>query len=191
MRTRHCLVALGLLLCAHLPPVLAADALNAPRGEGAALAARAGTWEVVETSWAQAGAAPQVVHGQIAERRMIGRYLQETLHASGAYDDAMVNRVDYLGFNRVTARWEYVSMDTRVAVGLMPAWSFEADQPQRIRVQFDPFVLPNGQLLRMEQIIEQAGPDAETKDQYFILPDGSGSKWLAHRYAYRRKKTGE
>jgi len=188
MTARHYFSALGLLLCGHLQSALAADDLNAPGIEGAALAARVGTWTVIETTWAQAGAAPQVVHGQIAERRMAGRYLQETLHESAQRADAKVNRIDYLGFNRVTGNWEYVSMDTRAAVGLMPAWSFERDPIERIRVQFEPFALPNGQLLRMEEFIVQAGPDAETKDQYFLLADGSGAKWLAHRYAYRRQK---
>jgi hypothetical protein len=180
--------ALALVLCGHLQPALAADDLNAAGIEGAALAARAGTWTVVETTWTQPGAAPHVVHGQIAERRMVGRYLQETLHESAERADAKVNRIDYLGFNRVTGNWEYMSMDTRAAVGLMPAASFERDPIDRIRVQFEPFALPNGQLLRMEELIAQAGPDAETKDQYFIVADGSGVKWLAHRYAYRRQK---
>lgn len=36
---------------------------------------------------------------------------------------AVVLRMDYLSFNRVEARWEYVSIDTRAAVGLMTAQS--------------------------------------------------------------------
>lgn len=175
------------MLSSHIQPALAGGDLNAPGPEGVALAARAGWWDVVETTWDRPGATPVVVRGQMAERRMMGRYLQETLHASGEHADAKVNRIDYLGFNRVTACWEYMSMDTRAAVGLMPAASFERDPVRRIRVRFEPFALPSGQLLRMEQVIEQSGPDAETKDQYFILADGSGAKWLAHRYSYVRK----
>lgn len=74
------------------------------------------------------------------------------------------------------------------------AWSFDKDPIDRIRVQFEPFAIPgggasvSGPLLRMEQVIEQSGPDAETKDQYFILADGSASKWLAHRYSYVRRE---
>lgn len=171
---------------------LTPDSMNLPGAEGAALAARTGWWDVTETFWARPGAAPEVIRGQVAQRRMVGLYLQEMLYASAA-TNAAVLRMDYLGYNRVTGRWEYLSMDTRLAVGLMPAWSYEHDDVSRIHVQFEPFALPgtgpavSGQLLRMEQVIAPAGPDAETKDQYFILADGSGVKWLAHRYAYVRR----
>jgi hypothetical protein len=170
----------------------AAASMNAPGPEAAALAARAGLWDVVETSWPQPGAAPEIVRGQVAERRMVGLYLQEMLHPAAT--DEHVNRLDYLGFNHVTGRWEYLSMDTRVAAGLMPAWSFGQDPAERIRIQFEPFALPgsgasvSGQLLRMEEFIDHPDPDTETKDQYFILADGSGTRWLGHRYAYARRK---
>ena len=160
--------------------------------EGEALATRTGLWDVVETAWPRPGAAPEIIRGQVAERRMVGLYLHEVLHPGA--DDAGVNRFDYMGFNRVTGRWEYLSMDARVAVGLMPAWSFDKDTVERIRVQFDPFVLPGGgnvvtgQLLRMEQVYEKSGPDNEIKNQYFILADGTGIKWLAHQYIYTRRK---
>ena len=170
----------------------AAASMNLPGAEATALAARTGLWDVVETFWPRPGAAPQTTRGEVAERRMVGLYLQETLHP--APGDAQVARIDYLGYNRVTGRWEYLSMDIRVAAGLMPAWSYTRDPVEGIRVLFEPFALPgdgpnvSGQLLRMEQLIVQAGPDADTKDQYFILADGSGTRWLAHRYAYRRRR---
>lgn len=175
------------------PSASAALRMNAPGAEGAALAARAGDWDVVETVWPKPGAPAQVRRGQIAQRRMVGLYLNETMLDPTARPAPGVERIDYLGYNRVTGRWEYLSMDTRVPVGLMPAWSFEHDPVARIRVEFQPFALPGegasvtGQLLRMEQIIAQNGPDADTKDQYFIPADGSGVKWLAHRYEYRRR----
>ena len=40
---------------------------------------------------------------------------------------------------------------------------------------------------RIEQIITEDGPDHEIKDQYFTLADGTGTRWLAHRYDYRRR----
>ncbi|MGH8782333.1 hypothetical protein [Paraburkholderia sp.] len=183
---------------APTPPVrdTAAIRMNALGREGTALAARTGRWDVVETLWSRPGAAPEIVRGQVAERRMVGLYLQEVLHSPGDASDSNVNRIDYLGFNRVTGRWEYLSMDTRAPVGLMPAWSFDHDPVDRIRVQFEPFAIPgggtsvSGQMLRMEEVIVQSGPDAETKDQYFILADGSATKWLAHRYAYVRRQPG-
>jgi hypothetical protein len=187
-----CLVAITTPAAAAPTP---AD-MNTPGVEADSLAARAGWWNVVETVWARPGAVPEVIRNQVAQRRMVGVYLQEMLYSSDQPAEAKVHRMDYLGFNRVTGRWEYLSMDTRVAAGLMPAWSYERGAINRIHIQFESFALPGagnlvtGQLLRMEEIIEQTGPDAETKDQYFILADGSGTKWLAHRYAYARKKDG-
>lgn len=170
------------------------SSMNILGAEGVALAARAGAWDVIETAWARPGAPADITRGQVAQRRMVGLYLQETLLAS-AEADAAVQRIDYLGFHRIAGRWEYLSMDTRAPVGLMSATSFEHDPVSRIAVQFAPFTIPAagpgvvGQLLRMEEVITQNGPDAETKDQYFILADGSGVKWLGHRYAYTRRAT--
>jgi hypothetical protein len=80
-----------------------------------------------------------------------------------------------------------MSLDNRALVPLMPAWSFEPDKPERIVVRFQPFAMPDGQMLRMEEVIARTDADHETKDQYFILANGSGTRWLAHRYAYSRE----
>ncbi|MFM0476431.1 hypothetical protein PQR29_20945 [Paraburkholderia strydomiana] len=40
----------------------------------------------------------------------------------------------------------------------------------------------------MEQVIARDGRDHETKDQYFILANGTGKRWLAHRYDYLREQ---
>ncbi len=42
-------------------------------------------------------------------------------------------------------------------------------------------------MLRMFQIITYGEPDRDVKDQYFVLADGTGTKWLAHQYAYKRR----
>ncbi len=126
---------------------------------------------------------------------MVGLYLQEVLHPSPAISDPAIGRIDYLGFNRITGRWDYLSMDTRASVGLMPAWSFDRDPVERIRVQFEPFALPgddvavSGRLLRMEQLIVQAGPDTDSKDQYFIAADGSGPNGSPTAMPMRVEKT--
>ena len=84
-------------------------------------------------------------------------------------------------------------MDTRAAVGLMPAWSLGRDPADHIFISFLPFAVAGGeanvtgQLLRMEQVITQIDADHETKDQYFMPADGSGTKWLAKRYSYARR----
>lgn len=45
----------------------------------------------------------------------------------------------------------------------------------------------SGQLLRMDQTIVLEDLDHDVKDQYFTLADGTGTRWLAHRYAYTRR----
>lgn len=173
----------------------AAAKLNEAGAEARALATQVGTWDVVETVWATPDAKP-VITKAVAVRRMIGAFLEEVLHPADDASDAAIGRIDYLHFNRVEGRWNYVSMETRAPVGVMTANSFERDPAENIEVVFSPFALPgdgaavSGQLLRMTQIIETLGPDAGRKDQHFIVADGTGRKWLAHRYEYTRRPAG-
>ena len=167
--------------------------LNQLSSEGQALARRVGTWDVTFTNWAMPGAAPTVVTGLVAERRMIGPMLEEILQpAPDTAGDPFV-RVDDLTFNRLEGRWQYMSMDSRVPFGLMTASSLDADSEQRIFVSFVPFATTgdgadaSGQMFRMEQVIQRQDADHETKDQYFTPAGGTPFKWLAKRYSYTRR----
>ena len=166
---------------------------NGPGAENEALGRRAGLWDVTETVWAKSGAAPVTTTGLVAERRVLGPLLQELLRPAADSVGAAIERIDYLSFNRVEGRWHYVSMDVRAPVGIMPAWSFERGDADRIDLTFEPFAIVSpgqevgGQMLRMTQTIILQGPDRDMKEQYFLLADGSGSKWLAHRYEYVRR----
>jgi hypothetical protein len=171
--------------------------LTALGPEGRALAAQVGVWDVTETVWATPDAKP-VVTGGVAVRRMIGPLLEETLYQGTQgrdepLSDSAISRVDYLSFNRLEGRWNYVSMDVRAAVGIMTANSFERDPATRIQVTFEPFANPGngpvatGQLLRMDQTIETPDMNSTVKNQHFVLADGTGRKWLAHRYTYTRR----
>jgi hypothetical protein len=189
MLSRSLLCALTLV--AAIPASVSAQVV-APGSEAETLADRVGRWAVTETVWDRPGAAPAINTHLVAERRMVGNYLEEQMLAvNGAASG--VERIDYLGFDHVAGRWDYLSLDARVAVPLMPAWSFDRGIPGRIVVDFAPFALPGsstsvtGQMLRMQEVITQDGPDHDTKDQWFILADGSGRKWLAHRYDYARQ----
>ncbi|MCW6508775.1 DUF1579 family protein [Lichenifustis flavocetrariae] len=160
--------------------------------EGKALAQRAGTWDATFTSWDTPGAAPVTTGGLVAEREMIGPMLQERLHTVAGVVPAWT-RIDDITFNRTEGRWDYMSMDTRAAAGMMPAWSLDHDPAERIFVSFQPFALPGngpeatGQMMRMEEIITTEDADHEVKDQYFTPADGTGTKWLAKRYSYVRR----
>ncbi|GLZ16848.1 hypothetical protein [Burkholderia plantarii] len=159
--------------------------------ETTALSSQQGKWIVVETFWVRPDAPPVVTKGLVAERRMVGRLLEERLYAVNSREPV---RIDYLGYDAIAGQWCYVSIDTRVPVPPMSASSFERDTPDRITLRFEPFAAPpivpewSGRLLRMEQVIARKGLDHETKDQYFILADGSGTRWLAHRYDYQRER---
>lgn len=161
--------------------------------DGKALAQRAGTWDVAFTTWDMPGTAPVTTTGLVAEREMIGPMLQEKLHTVSGAPGPAWTRVDNLTFNRTEGRWDYMSMDSRAAAGLMSAWSLDHDPAERIFVSFLPFALagngPNvtGQMMRMEQIITATDADHETKDQYFTPADGIGTKWLSKRYSYTRR----
>ena len=166
--------------------------MNEPGPQSRDLADRVGLWDVTETVWPTPGAAPVVTTGLVAERRMVGPFLQEEIRPADAKPGIDVKRMDYLTFNRVEGRYDYVSMDTRAPVGLMPAWSFGPAVDGVIRVEFAPFAVPgdgaavSGQMLRMDTVVAHQGSDRDTKDQHFNLADGTGTTWLAHRYAYAR-----
>lgn len=180
------------LLIEPISPALATKHINDLGVENGESARAVGSWDVTETVWDSANAAPIVARGLIAERRMVGSFLEETLRS--IFDPGKTLRVDYLTFNRVEGRWEYVSMDTRAAVGMMTAQSYDRGELGKIELSFQPFSVPgpgpnvSGQMLRMREEIRSQTPNSDRKDQYFTVSDGKGVEWLAHRYAYVRRK---
>jgi hypothetical protein len=193
---RHFLGAtLGSFLTAKMAeskPLPASARLSELGPENRTLVERTGLWDVIETVWSSPSAPPETTTGLVAERRLIGSMLQEYLYP--ANDRAAILRIDYLSFNRVEGRWDYVSMDTRAAVGIMPAWSFARGDADNITLTFEPFALPgngavvSGQMLRMDEVITHQGLDRDRKDQHFIMADGTGTAWLAHQYLYTRRE---
>ena len=174
-------------------PASAAVRLNERGPQNEMIARRVGLWNVTETVWDHPGAQPVVTTDLVAERTMMGSLLQEFLRHPTDSAHADINRTDLLTFNRLQSRWDYVSFDARSPVGLMPASSSAAGDGATIDLVFLPFAVPgngveaSGQLLRMEQVIEFGDLDHDVKDQYFTVADGSGTRWLAHRYEYARQ----
>lgn len=173
--------------------MLANERLVLPGSEAHALAERVGVWDATFTSWEKPGAPPVVTRDLVAEREMIGPMLQERLHPNAGSPGPSWVRIDDLTYNRTEGRWDYMSMDSRVAAGIMVAWSLDHDPASRVFLSFLPFSTPgtgrdvSGQMLRMEQIITHQDADHETKDQYFMSADGVATKWLAKRYSYTRR----
>jgi hypothetical protein len=173
--------------------MFAADRLNEPGPEARRLMSRVGLWEVTETVWASPGAAPVTTKGLVAERTMMGSLLQEFIRPPSDSAHKEIKRTDLLSYNRLEGRWDYVSFDMRVPVGLMPAWSSSAGDGATVELVFAPFAVPapgndaTGLLIRMEQVIHYVDPDHDVKDQFFTMADGTGKKWLAHRYDFVRR----
>ena len=181
---------------AHASSIPASERLNQPGPEAARLAARTGRWAVTETAWANPGAAPVTTTGLVADRLMIGNLLQETLLPSGPGGARDACRTDLLSFDRLEGRWDYVSFDARGPDGIMVAFSRGSGDDGTIALDFMPFATPRpgpdavGQFLRMDQVIRFDDEHHDTKEQFFMLADGSGARWLGHRYVYARIATG-
>lgn len=133
-----------------------ASRLNELGPENARIAERVGLWDVTETVWPAPGAKPTITTGLVAERGMLGSLLQEFLRPPSDTAHRKVRRTDLLTFNRLQGRWDYVSFDTSVPVGLMPANSMTAGDGKTIELTFAPFAIPRpgketvGQFLRMD-----------------------------------------
>lgn len=171
----------------------AADRMSKPGAEELMLARRTGLWDVVATVWPAPGAEPIVTAGVVAERNMIGTILQEVMRPDESSTIPDFQRIDYLSYDRVEGRWKYVSLDTRLPVSIMPAWSFAGEKDGVLTMQFEPqgFVgfgeEVEGKQLRSDMIITRQNADRELKQQHFILADGGGKEWLAVQHEYTRR----
>lgn len=174
-------------------PPPAAERLSQPGPEDERLAAETGLWDVVATLRVSPDADPIVSKGLVAERKMIGNYQQEVMkptEESGAQD---FRRLAYLHYFRVEGCWQYVSMDTRFPVGIMPAKGCEKPQGGKLTLTFGsiPFVglgaEVEGRTINSNLEITHDGPDHEFIRQYWTRADGTGRRWLAVQYEYTRR----
>jgi hypothetical protein len=176
--------------------VLAPCALSgtSPGPEAERLAQSVGSWNVRMTMQLSPDAQATVVDGVIAERKMIGEHLQEIMQPAPGSSVPAFQRIAYLLFNRIEGRWQYVSMDTRLPVGIMPAQSFDSGSPTRIELQFAPIAFPgtgpavDGRMMRSNLILSRLDADHEVSEQFFIAADGTGRRWRAVQYDYTRRK---
>ena len=111
--------------------------MQAASPESEQLARRAGAWTVVSTVKLTPDATPIVTRGWIVERTMVGRYLQEVMHPAPGTDTPDFRRLAFQYYDRVAGRWQYVSMDTRFPVGIMPARGFGPEEGRTLRLEFD------------------------------------------------------
>jgi hypothetical protein len=148
---------------------------------------------ITETVWDKPGGNPVTTTGLVAERRMIGSYLQEIIRPATDTSNQDIKRIDYLSFQRVEGRWKSLSIEMRAPVGIMPAYSFDRGDAAGVVLVHDAFAITRGgsdvagQMLRMNTVVTRDGPDRDVKNQHFIFAYCAGTGWLAHRYAYTRR----
>jgi hypothetical protein len=168
------------------------DRMLEPGPEAARLSRRVGTWDVVMTMRPTPDAEPLVVRRLVAERVMIGLYLQETMRPSQGSDVPDFRRLEYLTYNAVEARWQYVSMDTRAPIGLMAARSFDPQQGASVTVYFDNSALAGfgpelqARLFRARHVTTTESNDRDVARQYWIA--AGAKEWLAVQYEYTRRR---
>jgi hypothetical protein len=171
----------------------AAQRMSEAGPEETRLRAWTGTWDVVASLWPAPGAQPVVARGIVAERTMIGPILQEIMHPTAGSPTADFRRLDYLNYDRVEARWKYVSMDTRFPVSIMPAWSFGPQHDGKITVEFNPQAFVGfgkdveGRFMVSDMVISQPAPARTLKEQHVTMADGTGRSWQFVRYEYERR----
>jgi hypothetical protein len=96
------------------------------------------------------------------------------------------------GFCRVEGRWQYVSLDTRFPVGIMPAWSFGKEKDGKLVMQFESLAFVGlgrdveGRMIRSNLELSRGSDDHEFVRQFWVQADGTGREWLAVEYEYKR-----
>ena len=156
------------------------------------LATRAGRWQVTVTMKLSPDAKPIVVKDVVAERKLIGLYLQEEMKPAEGSSVPDFRRLEFLTFNKLRNRYEYVSMDTRAPVGVMSANGIGPEQGSDITVSFEPFPTPGvgdkleGKFTRARHVTSKESDDKDVTRQYWWQP--GGAEWLAVQYEYSRIK---
>jgi hypothetical protein len=174
--------------------VSAAARMAEPGPEARELARQTGLWDVVATIWPAPDAPPVVTRGLVAERNMIGLYLQEVMRPAPGADVPDFRRLDYLNFDRVEGRWKYVSMDTRMPVSIMPAWSMGAARDGKLTLQFAPQAFVGfgqeveGRFMVSDMVLSQTDADRLLKQQHVSMANGTGKTWLFVQYEYTRRR---
>ena len=172
----------------------AAARMQQPGPEETQLQRRIGTWDVTARLRPTPDAAPIVTDGLVAERTMVGLYLQEVMKPGTHSKAPDFRRIAYEYYSQVEGRWQYVSMDTRFPVGIMPASSFGKATDRTVTFVFESLAFVGlgrdveGRMIRSNMEITRETDDHEFARQFWIQADGTGRQWLAVEYEYRRRR---
>lgn len=103
-----------------LPSLVSREAQRV-NDEDSALASRAGTWRVEAVIRGSADCVSVIETGLRAVRHMAGPYLVEIMGAAPGSGKADFSRRVYLRHFADEHRWQYVSLDGRFPIGVLPA----------------------------------------------------------------------
>lgn len=172
----------------------AAERMQQSGPEEQQLQRRTGTWTVKAIFRPTPDAQPMVTERLVAERKMVGLYLEERMRPDAGTDMPDFTRLAYQYYSRVEGRWQYVSMDTRFPVGIMPAYSFANESNGKLTMVFESLAFVGlgkdveGRMIRSNLEIERESADHEFVRQYWVQSDGSGRQWPAVEYEYTRRR---
>jgi hypothetical protein len=172
----------------------AAERMQQSGPEEQQLKGRTGTFTVKATFRPTPDAQPMVTEQLVADRKMVGLYLEEVMHPDAGAKMPDFRRLAYQYFSRVEGRWQYVSMDTRFPVGIMPAYSFAQEADGKLTMEFESLAFVGlgpevaGRMIRSNLEIARDSNDHEFVRQYWVQADGTARKWLAVEYEYTRRK---
>ena len=176
------------------PTPSAAERMQQPGAEEQLLKQRTGTWTVKVTFRPMPDAEPMVTQQLVAERKMVGLYMEERMHPDAGAKMPDFSRVAYQYYSRVEGRWQYVSMDTRFPVGIMPAYSFANESNGKLTMIFESLAFVGlgqdveGRMIRSNLEIVRESNDHEFVRQYWVQSDGTGRQWPAVEYEYSRRR---
>ena len=172
----------------------AAQRMQQPGPEEQQLRQRAGTWTVKATFRPTPDAQPMITEQLVAERKMVGLYLEEVMHPDAGAKMPDFRRLAYQYYSRVEGRWQCVSMDTRFPVGIMPAYSFANESDGKLTMEFESLAFVGlgsevaGRMIRSNLEITRDSANHEFVRQYWVQADGTGQRWLAVEYEYTRRR---
>ena len=168
--------------------------MQQPGSEEQQLKRRTGTWTVKMTFRPTPDAKPIVTEQLIADRKMVGLYMEETMHPDAGAKMPDFSRVAYQYYSRVEGRWQYVSMDTRFPVGIMPAYSFANESDGKLTMVFESLAFVGlgkdveGRMIRSNLEIVAREQRSRVRASVLGAADGTARQWPAVEYEYTRRR---
>ena len=158
------------------------------------LSRKIGKWNVTMTLQPTIDVKPIIIKDIQADRSMIGAFcLNETMQPAVGSSMPLFKRISNLDYNLNDARWDYISIDTRITGGIMSFTNFENNGDSIISYilnfphpGFGSQRVDRGKNVKVKNVIITIDDNHDLVKQYWTLTDGK--EWLAVTYDYIRTK---